>query len=543
MTEWQRLWSVHDYLLRELHERRARSRVYVALTSAVFAAVTAAAVSEPLSRIVGRPENVGAFLFLHLFAIASVVVSVLGINAGLPWERRGAPELLAWGLGWFLGTSMSGVLRARLDRMYEREGISYRHFRDQSVHSDNAGRRVAEIAGRITEEELGWRILGLSEQLRQARLWRRFAAITTLLDLGGFAVATQYVVVEVVKARPETVAAATVGVAIVLLAVLAFLRPHPGRPAQAIPTKGTGRRTEADPPRWCAVVNPSAGRGRARPVSTEIVKRLGELGISLDVVGETAQPGDAQAMAQRATVEGCPVILVIGGDGTTSEVANGIIGSSCVLALAPVGKGNDLARHLGYPTDLGELAPFLAGAEARWIDVGEANGRIFVNHVGVGLNSIAVEKVEPYKRVLGPRLAYVAGALIALATYRPIRLRIVVDGSQIDGTFLLVFLSNGKYTGHGIPIAPTASLADGQLELTLVGSPALTAWPRILLSLSRRRPLHDRDVRRMSVRTASIELEKPSTFDIDGTTVREQRPRVAVRVGALRVLVAEDAMI
>src|SRR5207245_1572025 len=81
----------------------------------------------------------------------------------------------------------------------------------------------------------------------------------------------------------------------------------------------------------------------------------------------TPAPDEAARLAREAAADGYGVVVAAGGDGTANEVANGLVGSGAVLALYPIGVGNDVARALGYPRRTRDVAPFLprAGRGAR----------------------------------------------------------------------------------------------------------------------------------------------------------------------------------
>src|SRR5205823_14049618 len=138
-------------------------------------------------------------------------------------------------------------------------------------------------------------------------------------------------------------------------------------------------------PRTLAIVNPAAGGGAGARIARHLARDLAAGGVSADVVTSPAA-GEAARLASAAVEDGYERVIAVGGDGTANEVANGLVGTPVALGLFPIGSGNDFAHGLGYPRRRRQLPRFLANARARRIDVGEVNGRVFLNAAGVGID-------------------------------------------------------------------------------------------------------------------------------------------------------------
>ncbi len=139
-------------------------------------------------------------------------------------------------------------------------------------------------------------------------------------------------------------------------------------------------------------------------------------------VAETSRRGHATRLAQGAAARGTEAVIVLGGDGTLNEAANGLAGTSCALGVLPGGSTNVFARTIGMTNDPIEATGELLGALGagpggiRPISVGNVNGRHFLFHVGVGFDAAVVAQVEKrtaLKRYLGQALF----AYAALATW------------------------------------------------------------------------------------------------------------------------------
>ena len=146
--------------------------------------------------------------------------------------------------------------------------------------------------------------------------------------------------------------------------------------------------------RALAIVNPVAGNGAGDQVASRIAREFRDQGMRVDVI-QTPAPDEAARLAREAAADGYGVIIAAGGDGTANEIANGIAGSGAALALYPIGSGNDFARALGYPRRRRDVPRFVRDARRRTIDVGEVNGRIFVNSAGVGIDGHVAQRQLP----------------------------------------------------------------------------------------------------------------------------------------------------
>jgi diacylglycerol kinase (ATP) len=289
-----------------------------------------------------------------------------------------------------------------------------------------------------------------------------------------------------------------------------------------------------------AVVNPAAGHGRGARVVRSLGTEFEAAGMSLEVAVSPG-PGEAARLASAAVDEGHEIVIAVGGDGTANEVANGMIGGGAALALYPIGSGNDLARTLGYPRGRARrgIARWLArDAVRRTIDVGDANGRIFLNAAGVGIDGHVAERIVASERVVGARLAYLVGSLVSIATYRPERMEVLIDGAPQAGRFLTVVGSNGRFFGSGMQPAPRAQLDDGMLDVTVAGDLSRLASLVALAKLYFGRHENGTTIVTRPAREVEIDLPRPLPMQVDGEVMRADRVRLSVRPAALDVLAA-----
>ena len=293
----------------------------------------------------------------------------------------------------------------------------------------------------------------------------------------------------------------------------------------------------ASPRAYLAIVNPAAGNGAGKRLAPLLAARFRDAGLRIEVL-VTPGPGEAARLASEAADDGYDAVIAVGGDGTANEVANGLVGTDTALALYPIGAGNDLARGLGYPRRPRELPAFLAAARPRRIDVGEINGRIFVNAAGVGIDAVVAEGIRGSVRIAGPTLGYLAGALGAIATYRPVRMRSTIDGEARDARQLLIVASNGPFFGGGMRPAPRADLEDGWLDITVADGIGRLATLGALVRLYRGTHANGTTIRTVRARSVSIQLDRPMPVEIDGEILRAAAIEIGIRPRWLTVLAA-----
>lgn len=197
-------------------------------------------------------------------------------------------------------------------------------------------------------------------------------------------------------------------------------------------------------------------------------------------VAETSRRGHATRLAHGASRDGTEVVVVLGGDGTLNEAANGLAGTGTALAPLPGGSTNVFARTIGLPDDpieaTGALLDALARRSVRRIGLGSVNGRYFLFHVGMGFDAAVVQQVE--RRAQLKRWAsHPLFVWAAFATWfrhydrsRP-RLAVIPDHGPVvdDGYFSVCFNSN-PYTYLGtrpFDITSAAGLDQPLVVLTL----------------------------------------------------------------------------
>lgn len=216
------------------------------------------------------------------------------------------------------------------------------------------------------------------------------------------------------------------------------------------------------------IVNPTAGSGYALRQEEPIRLGLDAQGIAYRML-RTERPGHATELATAAAREPvCTGVVAVGGDGTAYEVACGLMGTRVPLGIIPAGTGNDFIKAVGIPRKPMEALAFLLSHMPRPVDVGSVNDRLFLNVCGTGFDVTVLEQTLSAKRYCRGLLPYLIGLVRGIFHYKPVHVRLTVDGEEQVRDVLICSVANGRYIGGGIPICPDAKPDDGLLDLVTV---------------------------------------------------------------------------
>lgn len=291
------------------------------------------------------------------------------------------------------------------------------------------------------------------------------------------------------------------------------------------------------------IVNPFAGRGRARARAVAVEHALRGLGEVRRY--ETARAGDERRCARDAVAAGARIVAVVGGDGSVHHTVRGLLDTATVsapavpLAIFAAGTGNDFVKSLGTPShEVAAMTACIAAGGTRLVDVGEIDGIPFVNAAGCGFDVEVLERMQHITRLRGTA-AYVvtaARALLGYAGYAATWTR--ADGTPSSAQHLLTVFANGATFGGTFRIAPDARLDDGALELVDIDALSPLRRPGVFLRAIRGTHLTHPHVTHERGREWTITSAHPLAFEADGEmyAARGTELEVRVRPGALRVI-------
>ena len=263
----------------------------------------------------------------------------------------------------------------------------------------------------------------------------------------------------------------------------------------------------------------------------------------VEVTVEVVDPADLADMVDRVWKRDRPdAVVIAGGDGTVNAAAAAAVESGAVLSVLPLGTFNHFARDLGIPVELEAAAQAIATGAVRSIDVGEVNGRVFVNNSALGAYPMMVAARERIQDVKGwGKIRAVPVAVLHVLRNLPVH-RLDLDGSDGYSRQHLrtpfVFIGNGLYDNEpGAPMA-RAAIDDGVLGVSVAR--VVTRWGMVRAAVSTlvRGADKARDLDHVQVAELTVRSRMGSTrVAFDGEVEKLRFPlRYRCRPGALKVL-------
>lgn len=217
--------------------------------------------------------------------------------------------------------------------------------------------------------------------------------------------------------------------------------------------------------------NPYAGRWLAQRKLDELKQSLSAQGIDFDLES-TSGPGHGSQIAAQALTQDYSMIIAAGGDGTISEIINGMLKSAGdadppPLGILPLGSANDLVINLGLPVDIHQAAGVIAAGRTRRIDIGKISHgqppriQYFDNNSAIGLEPTVTLIQQHMKRLRGI-LRYLVATIMGIMKNPSWEVQLAWEGGNYDGPCTLVTVGNCPLTG-GLYMAPHADPFDGKL--------------------------------------------------------------------------------
>lgn len=291
------------------------------------------------------------------------------------------------------------------------------------------------------------------------------------------------------------------------------------------------------------ILNPKSGRCKGVRRLSEVIQVAQNRGYFPQVL-VTQKQGDAQEFAR---LYGGQVDLVacIGGDGTFSEVASGMIagGHAVPLGYIPAGSTNDYAASLGLSADMKTAAEDMFDGEIKAFDVGCMDGRYFTYVTAFGMPAKASYSApQDLKNVFG-HFAYILEGICDLRSLKAEHARIEMDGETVEGDYLMGTISNTTSIGGILQFNPDdVLLNDGYLELMLVSKPAsIKDFSQLVSALTSKRYTECSCITFRKTRSLRIVADNPMPWTVDGEFMEDcSEAKIHAVADAIRVVVPRE---
>jgi diacylglycerol kinase (ATP) len=290
--------------------------------------------------------------------------------------------------------------------------------------------------------------------------------------------------------------------------------------------------------------NPAAGGGRGSARFHQAKALLEAEGIQVDPIA-TRAPRHATRLVRTLAADGYRRILVLGGDGTLSEAADGAMKVAAAqrptLGFIPAGTGNDVLRDHGVLDRAEAVKRIVAGnakpmdaMRVRYQDDSGDKERFGINLVGIGFAPKSVEVTNRrYKWARGQ--AYNLGTIHSIMALKPTPTRITIDGRETIGDFPMALVCNNIYTGGAMKMAPMAKTNDGVLDIMTVGEVSRMQLLGLLGRVRSGGHANHPAVQFQTGKSITIEPEEVSPLLVDGEVYGATPVTIDVMPSALKV--------
>lgn len=293
-------------------------------------------------------------------------------------------------------------------------------------------------------------------------------------------------------------------------------------------------------PKTVVIRNEKSGRSRLAKtwpqIQTDLQSKIGNFNY-----WPTAHHGHANELAQQAINQGFERIIAVGGDGTITQTANGLIGHDVTFAVIPSGTGNDLCRTLGIGASAEKAIAAITQGRTAHMDVGhwktdQAEG-YFLNIAGMGFDAAVADRINQGFRSLRGTAAYLAAVLTTLRTYKPKELKLTLDGQVHEEEIMLAAIANAQSYGGGMEVAPMASISDGMLDIILVKRLSKLSFLKAFPSVFKGAHIGHPAVETYRAKTIRLDPRGTSPFLIDGELTPCRWAEIQVLPAALEIIV------
>jgi diacylglycerol kinase family enzyme len=287
-------------------------------------------------------------------------------------------------------------------------------------------------------------------------------------------------------------------------------------------------------------LNASAGSIAASEASATVPRvreafQRANLEAEILTIGNESLP----AAARKAAASDADVVVLGGGDGTLSTGAAALVGSHKPLGILPLGTLNHFAKDVGIPLELDQAVATIAGGHVKEVDVGEVNGRIFLNNSSIGLYPSAVAQREELRRHGGGKWPAMFHACVDVFRRFPLlAVTLQVEDRAVALTTPFVFVGNNRYDMSLFSLGTRTSLQGGELSVYLTRNGGRIGLLRLAFRALLGRLAQDRDFHSLMLPGVEIRTRRRSLrVSLDGEVVWMASPiRYSLRPRALRVL-------
>jgi len=308
---------------------------------------------------------------------------------------------------------------------------------------------------------------------------------------------------------------------------------------------------EITPQHWAIIINPKSGKKKFRQQRKYLFLTLKHAGIEFDY-RVTRFAGHAIKIAKYFAEKQYKNFLILGGDGTMSEVINGIFSAnipdtaSLRFALIPRGTGNDWGRFWGLTRDYQKSIDVFLKGKLQVIDIGkvefelegEKQAHYFINSVGLGLDAAVVNLTHRLKEIFGSHSFMYTIALGAVFSYKAHKIRIFSEERNITDSMFTMNVANGCYSGGGMKQNPNALPYDGLLDTMMAKKPTFFDILGALTRIFNGKLLEHPVIESFQTQSLLVQCDKSALLEADGIIVNGSSPfKISIIPNAIQMII------
>jgi len=279
------------------------------------------------------------------------------------------------------------------------------------------------------------------------------------------------------------------------------------------------------------IVNTKSGKGKGR----KALKKLSDYCHSQNIdfsTHITAKIGHATELARTLNQAKAENIVAVGGDGTFSEVLNGIEDfTQTTLGFIPAGRGNDYAKAAKLNLNPIKALKDILKGETVQHDYLEVSGKRCLNVAGTGIDVAVLERADGKSG----KITYLKSLLHCLKYFKPFQFKVTVNGEESHHDTIMIGVCNGVAIGSGLTISPLSKIDDGKLNLVVVGVPQDGKLLKALLKFKKGKHIGTEFTTHIVCDEVLIEpLNTPHPIQIDGEIYHNMPLHCKIVAGGLK---------
>jgi diacylglycerol kinase (ATP) len=291
--------------------------------------------------------------------------------------------------------------------------------------------------------------------------------------------------------------------------------------------------------KWVFIINPVAGSGYGLTLIDKIKEMILKHGLNAEMI-QTERKGHATDLAQRYADNGYTYIIGVGGDGTLNEIARPLLKrKDIVIGLIAAGTGNDFIQIAGFPDRFEESDwEVFFRADVIKMDVGQCNGKIFLNGLGLGFDAqVAAENyTEEGEAKEGWKYRYIWHIIKTLFFFREKRMTVVANGSTHETDCFINTVANGRRFAGSFFLTPNALANDGLLDVCSIKRLNLLQRIRLLMMVPGGTHIYDKKVNYFQTDKLVLEFPSKVPFHVDGEIFYDTHFEVSIMPEAVNLI-------